>query len=178
MRKGCVKSVLFIFFLIIMLRCPFVFAGEDSALLNDARDYAARKNYACAYMSLRSLATSFNESRYLADTLLAMGEYNYYDANYSDCSRILTEFISRYPDNDNKIFAYAYLLSIAKASNDMQMTARLERSIVSFMKVSLLFRDYKAYQYRSLLLRRYKAIYYIDKVEIYVDGKILAKFAY
>jgi len=41
-----------------------------------------------------------------------------------------------------------------------------------------LFRDFKEYSYVSALMREHKAVYYIDKIEFFVDEKLFSEIYY
>jgi hypothetical protein len=88
------------------------------------------------------------------------------------------ELVDNYPDFKGKLFALAYLYKIAESAGQEELKEKLKTEIVTFKRVSLLFRNSQKYVYRSPLLKRYKVEYYIDRVEFYLDGESFAQIPF
>ena len=132
-----------------------------------------------AYMRLRSILSNFPDSKYAEDALFAVGEYFYLISNYQDSLRSFEHFINKYPDSKAKPFVLAYLLDMAKKLNMSEKIIKdFEKQIVTCQQLSLLFRDFKEYQYTSTLNKKHKVVYYIDKIEFHIDGEFFLQTNY
>ena len=108
--------------------------------------------------------------------MFGIGEYYFLQSDYGDARRILDMFIEKFPGSKARIFAMAYLLEIDRRLG--RDVLPMEKDIVSFMKVTLLFRDYKIYRFNSVLRNKYKVIYFIDNVQFYVNEKLFCQVSY
>jgi hypothetical protein len=56
------------------------------------------------------------------------------------------------------------------ARRDKKPTVQaLERALIDAKRLIFLFSESKEFTYKSMFGKAYKAVYYIDKVEVYVD---------
>jgi outer membrane protein assembly factor BamD (BamD/ComL family) len=131
-----------------------------------------------AFMHFRSLLTDFPDSRYAEPALFAIAEYYFYVADYQDSWQDFSRFVNDYPDSRGKLFALAYLLNIAGKQNKEALVKGLEKEIILFRQMTFLFRNSKEFKYTSALRKKYKAVYYIDKIEFYVNNELYAKISY
>ena len=159
----------------------FSFLGYDpqaSALYSTGREAAKQGEYDSAFLSFRALLQGHPTSRYARRALFALGEYYFLTGSYRDSAEAFLQLIEEDPEAKNAIFCLAYLYKIALNNDDQELTAKLERTIVTFHQLSLVFRETRQFSYRSSLSRRHKVVYYIDKVEFYVDGELFAQISY
>jgi TolA-binding protein len=154
------------------------FAQEESWLYSRAVSQFKTGNNEFAFLDLFSLTRTYPESKYLENSLFAMGEYHYADRNYSGAADVFAQLLEKFPDSKSTVFAMAYLLKIAQKRNALDIAADLEKAIATFHKLSLVFRSSKAFTYRSASMKKYMADYYIDKVEFYKDGELFAQVSY
>jgi hypothetical protein len=110
--------------------------------------------------------------------LFALGEYYFFEGDYYDAELTFKHFVHDYHKAHGYLFAMAYLREIARLKGLDNEAAAFNKDIISFMQVSLLFRDYKIYKYISPMHIRYKAVYFIDKVEFYKDDKQFTILSY
>jgi hypothetical protein len=90
----------------------------------------------------------------------------------------LSNFINDYPDSEGLSFALMYLLKAAEIRRQETLAEKLKNKIISLKRLSFLFRESKGWTYKSPLNKKYRVIYYIDKVEFYVDDKLFEKISY
>jgi TolA-binding protein len=154
------------------------FAQQESQLYSSAVAQFKAGNDEFAFLNLFSLIRSYPESKYLENSLFAIGEYHYADKNYSGAADAFSRIVEKFPDSKSTVFAMAYLLKIAERREDGELTANLGKAIATFHKLSLVFRNSKAFTYRSVAMNKYKADYYIDKVEFYKNGELFAQVSY
>ena len=162
-------------FFILGVICLIFFQAFNGFAQNDAQDYAGAKQAAksgdkdFAFMQFHSLLRLSTTSPYYHDALFAVGEYYYSVANYYDSYKAFAEFVELYPRSEALPFAVVYLLKMEQKQKQ-QESYDLEKKVITFKQLSLLFSEYKEYPYTSPLSTEYKAVYYIDRVEIYTNG--------
>ena len=171
-------KILFVISSIVLLFCICVQAQEEPQIYSKAVQSAAAGDRDFAFMYFNSLLVNFPESKYNESALFATGEYYFMAADYYDALGAFNKFTANYPDSKNKVFALAYLLKIAEKEGQDALKKSLENKIVTLNQVSLLFRNFKEYKYKSPLCRKHKVIYYVDRVEFYIDGELFAKIPY
>ena len=153
-------------------------AQEEGQLYSLAVSAVKSGDLNTAFMHFHSFLENYPESKYREKALFAIGEYYFLIADYSDAVSAFVSFISDYPDSKARQFALGYLLKIAQIRGDESTVKSLEEKIVTLRQLTLLFSDFKEYKYRSPLLKEHRVIYYIDKVEFYVDKELFAKISY
>lgn len=151
---------------------------ESSWLYAQARAEARRGNYDFAFLHFHALASEFPDSKYLEKSLFAIGEYHYLEKNYPEATTAFLQLITDYPKAPSTLFAMCYLMKIAQERQDSVIIPELEKGIATFHQLSLVFRNSKEFSYESALLRKHKVIYYIDKVEFFINGDLFAQIPY
>ena len=117
-------------------------------------------------------------SKYRDKALFATGEYYFKISGFQQASEAFQTFVDEFPNSEERLYALAYLLSIANKAEDELFAQGLERQIIDLQQVSFVFRESKEIVYRSPLYQNYKAIIHIDKIELYVEGELFAKVSY
>lgn len=172
-----VKTII-VFFLCIALTFSAVFAqASRSVYFRGIRAAKSGKND-FAFMYFRDFLQSEPNSPLTENALFALGEYCFLAGNSSQAAQFFNRFITRYPKSKAKIFACSYLLDIARKSNKEQLAKRIEREIITFYQLSLVFSKYKRLTYNSAFDKKYKALYYMNKVEIYIDDELFTEIVY
>lgn len=167
-----------IFFILALSFSGWVYAQDDGWLYASAVKEARDGNREFSFLQLHSLVSTYPGSKYLENSLFAIGEYHFRDNNFADASDAFSQILEKFPDSRSTVFAMAYLLKIAQDRGAEELAANLEKAIATFHKLSLVFRNSKAFTYRSASRIKYKAVYYIDKVELYKDGDLFAQVSY
>ena len=171
-------KTLFTILLFVLLACDIGYAQEDAQIYSEAVKAARAGEINFAFMYFRGILTSYPESKYREDALFANAEYYFSIADYYDAIQSFIKFLNDYPDSKGKPFALAYLLKIAQIQGRDSLAQDLENNLVNLQRLSLMFRNSKEYKYRSPLYRNLNLIYYIDKIEFYVDKELVAKISY
>jgi outer membrane protein assembly factor BamD (BamD/ComL family) len=143
-------------------------AQTDAELYNNAKLAAKQGDRDFAFMQYHSLMRLSENSPYYHDALFAVGEYYFDMSNYYDAYRTFVEFVELYPRSEALPFAVVYLLKMEQNQQENE-SEDLEKKVITFKQLSLLFSEYKEYLYTSPLGTKYKAVYFIDKVEIYIN---------
>jgi len=177
MRICRVKVTLFIL-LSILFALPKVCAWEDKKLYSQGVNAAAKGKDDLAFIHFSSLLRKFPHSGVAEPALFAIAEYYFLIGDLRDSEKSFNKFITDYPDSKARIFALFYLLRMAEKAEEQSLVEDLEREIIGFRRASFLFRAFKNYAYTSALRRRHKALYFIDKIEFYVNGKLFTTISY
>ncbi|MCG8431518.1 MAG: hypothetical protein MJA29_10145 [Candidatus Omnitrophica bacterium] len=145
------------------------FQGEQAARRGDIDG---------AFMHFRSVVMGEAEQLYYGQALFAVGEYYYLKGVYTEAVKSFTQFVKNDPRSEARIFALAYLMKIAEFQERDSLAEILRHQIATFRQVSLLFRDSREFEYLSCLQRNLKVVYYIDKVEFYVNEELFTRIPY
>jgi outer membrane protein assembly factor BamD (BamD/ComL family) len=129
-----------------------------------------------AFMQYNNLLRNYPMSPYRNRALFATGEYYYQVADLREAEVAFKMFLNENPDSEERLYALAYLLSIAV--KNISPVEHLEREIMNLQQVSLIFRESKEITYRSPLYQDYKTVIHIDRIEFYMEGKLFAKVSY
>lgn len=170
-------------FLIIPLLLIFLFPCEgypqkDKELYDRAVETAGRGDIHFAFMYFRMLLRDFSESKYFKDALFAIGEYYFSIGDYYDAQEAFRKFIKDCPESEARPFALAYLFKIAEKQQREDLTEDLKKRILKLKRLVLLFKDFEEYEYSSPLSKKYKAVYFIDRIEIYIDDGLFTKVSF
>ncbi|MDP8259916.1 MAG: outer membrane protein assembly factor BamD [Candidatus Gygaella obscura] len=171
------KIIVLCIILIALLGIQVCFAEQSTYLYKQARKSVKHADYEFALIYYSKIVSDFPQSRFYKNSLFAIGEYYFEINDYLDSRNSFIDFIDSFPDSSETLFVYMYLLKIAQLRNDQEEMELLKKHIVCFRQISLLFRDYKVFRLRSDF-KEYKALYYIDKVEFFVDDKIFQEINY
>ncbi|MBN3040628.1 MAG: hypothetical protein JW867_05830 [Candidatus Omnitrophica bacterium] len=178
MLNSFVSKKILLTVLLILVSFNNLYAQRETYLFHKAVGEAKSGNRDFAFIYFRRFLQSEPDSNLAKEAVFALGEYYYSLKSFPNATLYFKRFITDYPKNDARIFAYAYLLDLAKADGKIELTAVLEKKIVTYYSLSLLFRKYKEYRYKSPMAKNYKALYYIDKVQIYLDEELFAEIPY
>jgi len=164
--------------LLIIFFCNTGYAQDSKEMYYQGIEAAKSNDLDSAFLYFESLLANPPESKYRQDALFATGEYYFLIGDYRDANRSFVQLISNYPDFKGKLFALAYLLKIAQGQSNEAAVKNLENKIVTFKQLIFLFKYSKEYKYKSPLCKKYKVIYYIDKVQFYLDEELFAQISY
>ncbi|MCQ9207950.1 MAG: outer membrane protein assembly factor BamD [Omnitrophica bacterium] len=171
-----IKVFLILFF--VLSFCDIAGAQTAKSLYSQANESlrSDKKDFAFIYFS--SIVEKYPESRFAEDALFAVGEYYFEVADYYNAVDNFSSFVNKYPQSQARVFAMAYLLDIAVKRGKIKLIRELEKKIVAFRQFVFLFENSKEYYYLSPFAKEYKVVYFIEKVEFYIDGELFAKIFY
>lgn len=172
------NTIVFIVTLSIFLLPDKGYTQGHRSLYSQAVKYARSGDTDSAFMYFRRFLRAYPKSRFSERALFAIGEYYFQIADYYDAARIFMRFINNYPQSKARPFALAYLLTLANITGKEELTKDLEKEIISSQQITFLFREFKEYEYSSPLSKRHKAVYFIDKVEFYIDEELFTQVLY
>jgi outer membrane protein assembly factor BamD (BamD/ComL family) len=154
------------------------FAPSETQLYSKAIQFAKAGQGHFAFMQYSELLRNYPTSKYRDLALFATGEYYFQVSGFQDAEKAFKMFLDEYPDARERTYALAYLLNIARRNDNAASAEDLKKQIIDRQQVSFVFRESKEVTYRSALNQNYKTVIYIDKIEFYVEGKLLAKVSY
>lgn len=131
-----------------------------------------------AFMHFRSIVSEYPNSKYAEKALFATGEYYFTKGGFPDAAKAFMTLINDYPDSRARLYALSYLLNIAERQHQASLKETLKKEIIQSRQRVFLFKNSKEYKYRSPFLKTHRLIYYVDKMECYVDDKLIAKISY
>ncbi len=154
------------------------FAPGAVQVYSKAVEFAKAGQGHFAFMHYNKLLRNFPTSKYREQALFATGEFYFRVLSFNEASETFKTFLTEYPESKERLYALAYLLSIARRDENAVSIDGLEKQIIDLQQVSFVFRETKEIAYRSPLYQSYKAVIRIDKIEFYVEGKLFAKVSY
>lgn len=151
---------------------------EDRLLYYKGVAAAKAKDIHLAFMNFRMFLDSSPKSKLAENALFSIGEYYFLTSNYSDAAGAFQRFIKNFPESRAKIFALAYLLEIAKKKTNQEDISALQNEIAASKQLIFLFSESKQYKYKSAFSKNYKALYFIDRIEFYIDEALFTKISF
>ena len=173
-----VMKKFFLTVLCIQLMVPAVSATETKFYLSEARKAAQTGQIDFAFMNYRSLLREQPESSDKLQALFAMGEYYFLQTDFLQAELFFKEYLQGSRDPNGCLFAKFYLWKMAGAGHDKYLTSQLVKELKMPKAHTFIFRDSEEYIYKSPLNRKHLAVYFIDKIEFYVEGNLLAQVSY
>jgi outer membrane protein assembly factor BamD (BamD/ComL family) len=164
-------GLLFIICITMIMYAAVGFAQGDADLYNSAKEAVKNGDRDFAFMQFHSLLRLSTTSSYYDEALFATGEYYFSLANYYDAQITFSKFVELYPQSEALPFAVIYLLKMEQAGQQ-ENKYDLRKKVITFRQLSLLFSEYKEYPYKSPFGLNYKAIYFIDRVEMYINEEL------
>lgn len=151
---------------------------EDKLLYYKGVAAAKAKNIHLAFMNFRMFVSNGPKSRLAENALFSMGEYYFLTANYPDAVSVFQRLIRDFPGSSAKIFALAYLLEIAQRKDAPENALAAQKEIAASKQLIFLFSESKKYKYKSAFSKNYKALYFIDRIEFYIDEALFTKISF
>lgn len=178
-KVGIIKSKTFFIALLFFFLFPCKgYSRQDSELYCQGIKAARLGKADFAFMYFRMLLADFPESEFTEKALFAVGEYYFSLGDYQDAFRVFARFANSYPQSKARLFASAYYLELARKDEKKQLAKEIEKEIIVYQQLSFLFRDFKEYKYKSLLFNSYTALYFINRIEFYINEELFTKILY
>lgn len=156
----------------------FVYASGSCETYQEAVKLIKSGDTHMSFMYYRLLLTDYPNSKYTEKALIATGEYYFSIHFFHEASEAFQKVINDYPDSKARLFVLAYLYNLADKNQQEELKEKLQKELIAEQHRVFLFKDSKEVRYVSPFLKRYKAVYYIDRVEFYVDEELLAQISY
>ncbi len=154
---------------------PCVKASEADLEWKDAVGSAKQGEYDFAFMDFRTLLENHPDSRYSLAAEFAQGEYYFLQNNLQMASAEFRNFYTKYPHHEEALITLAYLFRIAQIQNQPDAMKEYRKKAASFRQLIFIFNDKKFYKFLSGFQRKHKLVYYINKVDLYVNGQLFTE---
>ncbi len=169
--------------ILLIILCSLFFPNLKQARGNEEEYFQAKDAVKSGYndfafMYFQSVLKDNPQSKYREEALFATAEYYFTTSNYIDAFSTLESFLQDYPDSKMRPFALFYLLKISQIWGNDNLAKDIEKQILNLKRVVLVFKETTGCNFKSPLGINYKAIYYIDKIEFYLDGKPQIQISY
>ena len=154
---------------------PCVKASEADLQWNQAIEFAKQGEYDFAFMNFHTILEAYPDSRYFPLCQFAQAEYYFLQNNLEMASDEFKKFYVKFPRRQEALAALAYLYKIAQIQQNHQEMKEYRNKVAAFRQLTFIFNDKKLFKFRSGNLREHKLVYYINKVDLYVNGKLFAE---
>ena len=154
---------------------PCVKASEANLDWVDAIGFAKQGAYDYAYLDFQTILENYPNSQYSLPAEFAKGEYYYLQNNLSAASDAFLHFYAKYPKHQEALAALAYLYKIAQTQQHPKDMEEYRHKAASFRQLTFIFNDIKTFKFVSGFQRKHKLLYYINKVDLYVNGKLFTE---
>jgi len=168
------KLIVFLI-LVIIQSASGAYALNDASLYQYAQQEVKEGDLDFAFLHYNAILKYSTFSKYYKEALFATGEYYFLNNNYTKAQEAFSAYIEHYPKDDGLLFAIVYLLKMEQSFFESSYAVDLKKQVITYKQLSLLFSEFKEFSYESPLALTYKALYFIDKAEIYIDGKLFEK---
>jgi mRNA-degrading endonuclease HigB of HigAB toxin-antitoxin module len=84
-------------------------------------------------------------------------------------------FYTKYPQHEESLIALAYLFQIAKIQKHPLDMKKYRNMAATFRQLTFIFNDKKSFKFISGFQREHKLVYYINKVDLYVNGELFTE---
>jgi tetratricopeptide (TPR) repeat protein len=105
----------------------------------------------------------------------AEGEYYFRQNNFQMAIEAFESFSAQYPKREEALIALAYLFKIAQIQGNPDAIKDYHHKVASFHQLAFVFNENKSFTFLSGFGHKHKLVFYIDKVELYVDDKLFTK---
>ena len=158
-KKLTVVTVIFIF-------CQIVFAQEYTFSYK-GEDHAAIKKF----MELRAKMQGRLRSQEKSKIEFSIAEYYYRVKSMSDAKRAFEAFAEKEKIDMSNLLANVYLIKIAQYSHQDDQIEIIKKRVFQDQFI-LLFEKYKTLKYVSSFDNEYTIQYFVDKIDIYLNGQL------
>jgi len=153
-------------------------ASEADLEWKEAIGFAKQGETDFAFMDFQTILDDCPHSRHCLGAQFALGEYYFLQNNLPMASEAFEDFYAQYPQHEEALIALAYLFQIAKIENRPHDMEGYRSKAASFRQLTFIFNDKKSFRFSSGFQRKYKLVYYINKVELYVNDKLFTEIPF
>lgn len=126
------------------------------------------------FMELRTKLQEKIKDSERSKILFSLGEYYYKTNDTYDAKRVFEEYVVKNPGGITALLARVYLYKIAVFTKSADRVAQLKKEIFQEQFI-LLFDKFKTLSYSSVFGYKYEVHYFVDRIEIYLNGEIFER---
>lgn len=150
-------------------------ASEADLQWKEAIGFAKQEEYDFAFMDFQTILDDCPNSHYCMDAAFAKGEYYFLQNNLNLASDEFKRFYTKYPHREESLIALAYLFQIAKIQKHQEDMKKYRNMAASFRQLTFIFNDNKSFKFISGFQRKHNLVYYINRVDLYVNGELFTE---
>ena len=150
-------------------------ASEADLQWKEAVGFAKQEEYDFAFMDFKTILDNCPHSPYCLDAEFAQGEYYFLQNDLNLATDVFKNFYTQYPNQEKALIALAYLYQIAKIENHADDMKKYRNMAAGFRQLTFIFNDKKSFKFVSGFQRKHKLVYYINKVDLYVNGELFTE---
>jgi|GEM_PF-2307147 mRNA-degrading endonuclease HigB of HigAB toxin-antitoxin module len=150
-------------------------ASEVDLEWKEAVGFTKQEEYDFAFMDFRTILDNCPSSRYCLAAEFAQGEYYFLKNNLNLATDEFESFYTKYPHHEEALIALAYLFQIAKIQKHPDEMKKYQNMAADFRQLTFIFNDKKSFKFISGFQRKHKLVYYINKVDLYVNGELFTE---
>ena len=154
---------------------PCVKASEADLEWKEAVGFAKQGENDFAFMDFNTLLEEYPKSRYAMAAEFAQGEYYFLQNNLQMASNEFKNVYAQYPQHEEALIALVYLFKIAQIQQHPDDMKAYHHKAATFRQLTFIFNDEKSFKFLSGFQRKHKLVYYINKVELYVNGELFTE---
>ena len=161
-----------------LLTVQYSFAQADKQLYLKAQKSIKSGQMDFAFLRYHELLLSYPNSKYRNGALFGVGEYYFLNNNYQEAKEAFEQYVHQNSDFKKKLFAYSYLLKIARNQNDQAAQDKIIENILSLRQMGFVFNTSKEYHFYSSLNQHLKAIFTINTITFYINDQPFVEVSY
>ncbi|MEW6008531.1 MAG: hypothetical protein AB1629_02735 [Candidatus Omnitrophota bacterium] len=143
-----------------------------------AKQFAKEGKRDFVFLSLSELIREYPGYKFIAEARFAVGEYHFLSGNYNKAVNDLVGFLKNYPNHKGSVFAKSFLYKIINDnkwinSEEAGKIAKAIKEEFFSTPAFFVFSEFKEKSLKSLLGNSYSLKEYVDKIEIFANGKLL-----
>jgi hypothetical protein len=154
---------------------PCVKASEADLEWGEAVGSAKQGEDDFAFMDFHTLLEDYPNSPHAMAAKFAQGEYFFLQNNLQMASDEFKDFYAHYPRHQESMIALIYLFKIAQIQKHPDDMKEYHNKAATFRQLTFIFNDKKSFHFLSGFQRQHRLVYYINKVELYVNGKLFTE---
>ncbi|MFA5060476.1 MAG: hypothetical protein WC676_07615 [Candidatus Omnitrophota bacterium] len=126
------------------------------------------------FISLRKKLSEERNERRIKNIEFAIAEYYFKINDFVDARLAFEDYKKNRLADLHILLANCYLYKIAQTAGQAQITEDLKKEIFNKQFV-LLFDRYKSIKYKSLLGSQYEILYFVDKIDVFLNGDVFVQ---
>ncbi len=151
---------------------PCLNAADADILWNKALGHAKEGEIDFAFMNFQMLIDTYPDFRNKSAAMFSLGEYYFAQHNFSAAVKEFEHLYDAYPKSREALFSLSYLYKIALAQGRGDVAQEYQRKMIAAHAVVFIFKDKESLEYRSGFQHKYNFIFYIDRIQVLMDGEL------
>ena len=152
------------------------YAANPASVDETMRSISRDKKDLERFLNFRTNLRSDISKKEKAKIDFAMAEYYFKLKDYSDAQRAFGEYVANNPQGISALLANVYLCKLAELYGKGSKAMDIKKDMFKDQFI-LLFDKFKVLNYVSLNENQYAIHYFVDRIEIYLNGDIFEQIS-